>query len=135
MNGSAANFSSIRCEVLVVRTATNATNTRASMRDACAHGESMQRMQTICVQHARKTSQNARAHTVLQKNLQKDARAHTGNEWKGPPPVEGEKKGEREEGKRKKERRKRKKDKSYKQTNLTTKKKKQPTLTKTRLES
>ena len=50
---------------------------------------------------------------------------------RAPPPVEGEKKGEREEGKRKKERRKRKKDKSYKQTNLTTKKKKQPTLTKT----
>ena len=83
------------------------------------------------VPHARKRVQNARAHRVLQENAYKNARAHADFEWKGPPPVEGEKKGEREEGKRKKERRKRKKERSYKQTIITTKKKKQPILTKT----
>ena len=64
-------------------------------------GKACERMQAMRVQHARKGVQNARAHTVLQENAYKNARAHTENEWKGPPPVEGEKKGEREEGKRK----------------------------------
>ena len=66
-------------------------------------------MQAMRMQHARKTSQNARAHTVIQTTSYKNARAHTENEWKGaPPPVEGEKKGERERRKEKEEKKKEK---------------------------
>ena len=72
-------------------------------------GKTCERMQAIRVQHARKTSQNARAHTVRQKMSYKNARAHADFEWKGPPPpVEGEKKGEREEEKRKETKKKEK---------------------------
>ena len=56
-------------------------------------GIRMQTMQAMRVPHARKRLQNARAHRVLQENAYKDARAHGENEWKGPPPVGGEKKG------------------------------------------
>ena len=58
-------------------------------------------MQAMHVQHARKDTQHKHAHAVRQKNAYKSTRAHADFEWKGPPPVEGEKKGEREEGKRK----------------------------------
>ena len=80
---------------------THATNTGASNRDSHAHAETCERMQAMRMQHARKTAQNAYAHTVMQKISYKDTRAHADFEWKAPPPVEGEKKGEREEGKRK----------------------------------
>ena len=65
-------------------------------------------MQAMHVQHARKDVQDSYPNAVLQKNAYKDTRAHADFEWKGPPPVEGEKKGEREEGKRKETKKKEK---------------------------
>ena len=65
-------------------------------------GKECERMQAMRVQHARKGVQYERAHGVVQEKVRKDARAHGENEWKGPPPAEGEKKG----GNRIRERRK-----------------------------
>ena len=62
-------------------------------------------MQAMRVQHARKGAQYERAHAVLQENAYKNARAHTENEWKGPPPGVGGKEGGKQdinkEGKKK----------------------------------
>ena len=64
-------------------------------------GKDCARMQAMRMQHARKDTQHKHAHAVRQENAYKNTRAHADFEWKGPPPVEGEKKGEREEEKRK----------------------------------
>ena len=73
-------------------------------------GKDCARMQAMRMQHARKTAQNAYAHTVMQNISYKDTRAHADFEWKAPPCRGGKEggKGKRkeEEGKKKEKERK-----------------------------